>query len=216
MKRFLFCGLLFTALQLRAAQVNVSFTNSPNSVISDANPTGQSFTIETSGIEGWISNVTLSLKLSGGYNGDLYAYLTSDNGGFVVLLNRVGKTDSNPFGSEDGGMTITLSDSAASDVHTYGGLSGGTLSGAWQPDARNIDPQLVLDSDARTAYFSSFHNRNPNGTWTLFIADFASGGQTTLVEWRLNIQAVPEPSSAALGLLALGTWFFIRRRSTPN
>jgi hypothetical protein len=42
---------------------------------------------------------------------------------------------------------------------------------------------------------------NPNGTWTLFLADeSAGGGQSSLVSWSLSISAVPEPTNVALGI----------------
>ena len=46
-----------------------------------------------------ISEVTVGVDLSGGYNGDLYASLAGTNGGFAVLLNRVGvsRTAKPPF-----------------------------------------------------------------------------------------------------------------------
>ena len=38
-----------------------------------------------------IQNVTVNLNFTGGWNGDLYAYLSHGNG-FSVLLNRPGRT----------------------------------------------------------------------------------------------------------------------------
>ena len=42
------------------------------------------------GTGGIITKLTVSLNISGGYNGDLYAYLAGPNGGFAVHLNRAG------------------------------------------------------------------------------------------------------------------------------
>jgi subtilisin-like proprotein convertase family protein len=195
-----------------ASAQHYSFTNSTSASVPDANPNGIFSTIDVSGIPGTITDVTLSVNISGGYNGDLYAYLSGDNGGFSVLLNRVGRTDSDPTGYSDPGMDILFSDSAAGDVHLYGGNSGAPLTGTWQPDARNTDPQLALDTDPRTAPLSSFDNRNPNGTWVLFLGDFANESQSTLVSWTLNIDAVPEPSSASLLMIGLAIFWAMRRR----
>jgi subtilisin-like proprotein convertase family protein len=206
-------SVLFTLIAFSAAaQQHYSFTDTVNTAIPDANPNGLFSSINVAGIPGEISNVTLSLNISGGYNGDLYAYLSSDNGGFTVLMNRVGRTGANPIGYSDAGFDVTFSDFATSDVHTYGGNGGNELTGTWQPDARNIDPQLSVDADPRTAFLSSFDNRTPNGTWVLFVGDFANESQSTLVTWTLNFDAVPEPSSLSLFAVCLGIWWLRMKR----
>jgi hypothetical protein len=50
--------------------------------------------------------------------------------------------------------------------------------------------------------FDSYNGLNPNGTWTLFIADLSAGAQSQLVSWELDITAVPEPVNVALGIFA--------------
>ena len=50
---------------------------------------------------------------------------------------------------------------------------------------------------------------NPNGAWTIFFADMASGpgspaSTSTLVGWSLEITAVPEPANVALGIFGGG------------
>jgi hypothetical protein len=118
--------------------------------------------------------------------GDLYAYLLHDTG-FSVLLNRPGRSAANPFGSAAGGLTLTFDDRAAVDAHTTSPGSA-PLSGLRQPDAREIDPAHVLDTSVRTAYLSNFNGLDPNGQWTLFIADLAAGYRATLVRWGLEIE----------------------------
>ena len=52
---------------------------------------------------------------------------------------------------------------------------------------------------------NSFNSSNPNGTWTIFFADMASGGgsqHSTLGSWSLEITAVSEPVNVALGVFA--------------
>src|SRR2546422_5215497 len=97
-----------------------------------------------------ISSITVSLDISGEFNGDLYASLRHDSG-FSVLLNRPGRTADSPSGYGDRGLNITLSDSAPNgDIHSYRAVftpeAGSPLTGTWQPDRRNVDPSLVLDS----------------------------------------------------------------------
>src|ERR1051325_7214519 len=90
-------------------QQQYSYTNVVNTTIPDANPTGLASTIDVSGVAGAVSNVTVFVNVTGAWNGDLYAYLSYDGGGYAVLMNRVGKTDSDPTGYSDTGFTVTFS-----------------------------------------------------------------------------------------------------------
>src|SRR5688572_4755667 len=91
--KFLVAVAVLTALILPGAKAAV-YTydfNGINTAIPDGNLNGFSDTRTISGIPGsggapQISYVTVALNISGGYNGDLYAYLVH-NSGFVVLLN---------------------------------------------------------------------------------------------------------------------------------
>jgi hypothetical protein len=136
-----------------------------------------------------ISVISVTLNISGGYNGDLYACLNY-GGVLVPLLNRVGVTSGNAFGYGVAGMDVTLSGQATTDIHFYGTLTSPCVC---QPDGRNIGPQSAPGSfdTASRASFGSFHNMNPNGTWTLFIADLSAGAQSQLGDWSLGIAAVP-------------------------
>jgi len=144
-----------------------------------------------------IVDVNVRLRIDGGYNGDLYGYLVHSTG-FAVLLNRSGRTGSDPFGYADAGFNITLDGSAATDIHSYGGNSGNQLTGTWQADARNVDPATVTDASSRSAYLSSFNTLDADGSWTLFLADMSGGDVSTLVSWGLDIEVVPEPTTWAL------------------
>jgi len=156
-----------------------------------------------------IENVTVTINLSGGWNGDLYAYLVHDSG-FSVLLNRPGRSESNPDGSATVGMQITFDDSAASDVHTAIPMSGGGVIGTYQPDGRITDPLVVLDTDPRPAMLSSFIGLDASGTWTLFVADQNPGDESTLQSWSLTIVGVPEPGAALLAIF--GALSLLRRK----
>lgn len=128
-----------------------------------------------------------------------------------MLLNRPGKTSVSTVGSPSSGFDVTFSDDAFSDLHTM--IPGsGLVTGYWQPDAREIDPDLVVDTDPRTAYLSSFQGLTANGTWTLFVADNSAGDQSTLVGWGLTILGTPEPSRAMLLMLGAAGMLMRRRR----
>ena len=202
-------ALLSLGLSAPAALYNSGFAN--GTTILDGNVNGWSDTRTVAGLGTAISSVSVTLNLSGGYNGDLYAYL-SYNGSRVVLLNRVGVGSGDSFGYDSSGMSITLADNGAGgNIHVYG---GGTMSGTFAADGRNISPLASAGSfdAAGTQTFSTSFGpghaggaMNPNGDWTLFIADVSGGGGTSsFVSWSLDITttAVPEPVNLALGIFA--------------
>jgi subtilisin-like proprotein convertase family protein len=156
-----------------------------------------------------IENVTVHLNFSGGWNGDLYAYVLHDSG-FAVLLNRPGRSLSALDGSATVGMQVTFDDSAFADIHTAIPLNGGAVTGTYQPDGRETDPYNTLNSDARTAMLADFIGLDPNGEWKLFVADQSPGETSTLQSWSMTLTAVPEPSVALLG--GLGVLFLLRRK----
>jgi subtilisin-like proprotein convertase family protein len=158
-----------------------------------------------------IDLITVTLNITGGWNGDLYAYLVHDTG-FSVLLNRPGRTLATPDGSASSGMVVTLEDAAATDIHTGIPMSGGSFTATFQPDGRNVDPLVVLDTTPRTAPLSSFNGLSADGGWTLFVADQSPGSTSTLASWTLNISGIPEPGSTALCGVAAALLLRRRRR----
>jgi subtilisin-like proprotein convertase family protein len=188
--------------------------------IPDANLTGWSSTVVFSDLPRTIQNVSVNLQISGGYNGDLYAYLWFD-GKMVPLLNRVGVGSGSTFGSSTQGMNITLADGDYINVHDASSEVG-PLTGTYNPDGRAISPLSAkgeFDANqfgsADLVKFSTFSGKNPNGAWTVFFADTAGGDQSQLVSWGLEINAVPEPANVALGIcgLVFGAHLLWNRRS---
>ncbi|MBM3884032.1 MAG: PEP-CTERM sorting domain-containing protein [Verrucomicrobia bacterium] len=168
-----------------------------------------------------ITEVKITLDIQGGYNGDLYGYLTYGTG-FAVLLNRTGRTASAPFGYADSGFSVTLADAAPNgDIHNYQltlDPGGSALTGTWQPDARNVHPATALDTTARGAFLNAFNTFDPNGSWTLYLADVSPVGTATLTGWGLEISGtspIPEPGGLwpflALGAAAVGFRAWQRR-----
>jgi subtilisin-like proprotein convertase family protein len=155
-----------------------------------------------------IDSLQVTLTISGGWNGDYYAYLKHGASGFSVLLNRAGVTGTSPYGYGDSGFNLTLSDAAPNgDVHFYQNVfnpNGSSLTGTWQPDGRNVDPDVVTGSSSRDAMLNSFAGLDPNGSWTLFVADDSAGGIGTLTGWGLSITAETVPEPGAVGLLGIG------------
>lgn len=201
------------ATTARAAVTSYDF-NSINAVIPDGNVTGWSDTRLIEDLDGeYVHDVNVRINITGGYNGDLYGYLVHSTG-FAVLLNRTGKTSGDAFGYGHTGFDVTIDDDATTynnDIHLYASLSttptptysgGGQLEGSWLEDGRNANPATVTDGSSRNALLNSFENTLANGTWTLFLADFANGDESMLVSWGLDIDSeltpVPEPVTWAL------------------
>lgn len=214
-------GLATAALLLASsteAQTNFSGTVAVNQNIPDGNPVGLVSQTTLSGLTGNISSMSLSLDITGGYNGDLYAYLVGPNGSSVVLFNRVGLSSTSDFGYSDSGFNITLTNGAP-DLHFYQSgsytLDSGQLIGSWAPDGATISPNSPGSAfDGTTAgNFNLFNNTDPNGEWTLFVADLANGGgQSVFVDWTLTIVTVPEPQTWALLIGGAGALLALRRR----
>lgn len=189
--------------------------------IPDNDPSGVARTFQTSGLPvGVPYDLTVSLSVEptgfGAFNGDYYAYLlheTPSGSEFrqAVLMNRVGSSASQPNGYSDSGFRLTFSDSALQDVHQYrvsfGGAPSGWVSGTWQPDGRPVDPLVAMDTSPRSALLTPLGQMDPNGQWTLFVADMEAGGTGKLTGWEVRAVAfVPEPAGVLLlgmGLLAL-------------
>jgi len=170
-------------------------------IIPDGNLSGWSDTRTLAGLDGTIGDISVTLSLANGWNGDLYAYLTHGSG-FTVLLNRVG-TPGLTYGYADTGFAITLSDAGTPGLHNYQSgpysLNGnGQLTGTWQPDGVGFAA-------------GGFVGLDPNGTWTLFIVDYETEGVTLVSSWGLDMTLVPIPEvetwiAAALAGLFGACW----------
>lgn len=194
-------------------------TNAPIA-IPDNNSLGIQQSMEVTGLLDNIASISVTLAISGTgggmFNGDLFVSLQHQSG-YAVLLNRVGTTGVNSFGYADNGFNITLA-STGYDIHNYQSASynlgtSGELTGTWAPDGRAVDPDYVVASDSRTATLESFNGLDPNGTWTLFVADMSMNGQASLDSWGLDITIVPEPSALSLMLLAASAVVRFRRKT---
>lgn len=201
-----------TLLTVLGAHAGIISYGAQSGQVPDNSTVGFATTANASGYQPTITAVSVTLNITGGFNGDLYAYL-SHGGVLLPLLNRVGVSgtgDGNDVGYLETGLNLTLDPAAANDVHFYRDYSpayngSGQLTGTWQPDGRSIDPasdRALFDSAGRLT-FASFNGLDPNGMWTLFIADLSPGGQSELAGWALSVTAVPEPVNAALGFLAV-------------
>lgn len=205
----LFCAVLLAFAVQVSASLTTNFSGSfaNSGYVPDANFNGWSDTrnLNVTEYAGFtVTDVQVTLNISGGWNGDLYGYLVHDSG-FVVLLDRVGNSTFSPYGYGEAGFTgVTLADDVAhTSIESYGGsanaaaaLSGGTY-----------------NSQGSTLN-TSFDTLNVNGNWTLFLADLSSGDISQVTGWTLTIEAVPEPTTWAMLIVAstFGAWHLAQRR----
>lgn len=221
-----FCAAPALAQQSRDLVAGESGISQP---IPDNDPSGIVRTFTASGLAtGRPYEITVSLSVEptgfGAFNGDYYAYLFHETPlgsdfGLAILMNRVGSSAGMPNGYSDSGFSLTFSDSASQDIHQYrvslGGAPSGLVSGNWQPDGRRVDPLVSLDTSPRTAFLGPLGQMDPNGQWTLFVADMEAGGTGKLTGWEVRATAVV-PEAPALMLLGIGSVAcvaFRRRRS---
>jgi subtilisin-like proprotein convertase family protein len=199
-----------------SAQVTNNYLFSVNQAIPDGSFSGLSLAANVAGVDGHIVQVSVDLDVTGGFNGDLYAYLVAPGGGLAVLLNRPGVTNGNPFGYSNAGLNITLDDSGGNyNVHYYQnhnpGYSGQQLIGNWAADGENVDPlSLAVGSTSPTATLASLAGSTPNGQWVFFIADLSGGSQGTLVSVGINVVTIPEPTPWQMALVGSSLLLLIR------
>lgn len=223
--RLKFSAILLSAVLIAVgapAQTTNSFFQAVNTDVLDDNPNGVSSTINVNSLFGSIASLSVSLNITNGYNGDLYGYLyNSSSGGFAVLLNRVGVQGADPFGYGDSGFHVTFT-LATNNIHFYQDQSyaldgDGALLGSWGVDGRDIDPatnSATLGSTSPTSLLDSFVGTNPNGNWTLFLADMSGGYVSYWQDWQIDLVTVPEPATASIfGVAIVGIAAYYRRRS---
>jgi len=172
------------------AQATLSFTGpggggsgdytvstSPAITIPDNTPSGVAYSINFAASGLSISDITVSLNLSGGYNGDIYAYL-SHGSQISTLLNGPST------GLSGSGMNVTFTEGTSSPIPT---TSSAYLTGSYTANTE----------------LATFNSTDPNGNWTLFFSDLSPGDTSTLNSFSLDITAVPEPINVALGVLGV-------------
>jgi subtilisin-like proprotein convertase family protein len=191
-------AIVVATTRLLQAQTIESYTFTTNRLVPDGDASGLSDVRSVPSAIGQITSLSVRLKITGEFNGDIYGYLRHSSG-FTVLLNRPGKTAANDFGYADSGFNVTFQTGATNgDVHIYENsmtpAAGFPLTGFWQPDGRNVDPATVTDASPRTTSLTNFNNLNATGTWTLYLADVASGGTNMLTEWGIDITGSARPT----------------------
>jgi subtilisin-like proprotein convertase family protein len=177
-------AMLIVTLVLTAslAQATLTYDTTLPVTIVDGNVVGVAVQGTVSGVGTVLTSITVGFNITGGFDGNLYAYLVAPNGTVVTLLNHIGTGLGSLAAGFGNGFSLATT---GADLYSTAanGTVGQQLTGTFQ----------VTD-------LSAFNGINANGTWTLFFADTVTGGgNATLNSWTLNITAVPEPVTMALG-----------------
>src|SRR5688572_30596421 len=126
MKNYKIVGLLVwmalgtgTMVQGQSATVTTNFSVSLAIPDNDPNGVANTQVINYPDLISTVLDINIGLNITGGFNGDLYAYLTDGNG-ISILLNRAGRSATAPFGYPDAGFNVVVDDEAANgDIHNY-------------------------------------------------------------------------------------------------
>ena len=191
-KIILSIGLTLALTSLAPAAMVTDFNNT-GGVIADNGAAGLVQTITTT-YQGTITAVSLSFNISGGYNGDLYGYLSYNDGVHpaqtLEVLNRMGGGSTVASGAGFAGVTLMDGGSLGNIHAALPGAGTAVAVGSYLPDSAGV------------TFASTFGGMKAGGTWTLAFFDRLASDQSTLGGWSLNIEGaqVPEPINVALGV----------------
>jgi uncharacterized repeat protein (TIGR01451 family) len=175
-----------------------AFANTNRITIPDAGtPTHYPSSITVSGVQGVVGRVAVVLSnLWHTFPQDLDVLVTNATGERTVLM------------SDAGGTTLATNVTLTVDDGTDGPVSQGAqlVTGAYQPVDYEPGDSLPLPAPAAPypATLAQFNGLNPNGTWSLFVADDTPGDQGEIAAgWSLLIYTItPVNQLTDLQLLA--------------
>jgi uncharacterized repeat protein (TIGR01451 family) len=154
-------------------------------------------TISVSGLTGLVGKVTVSLNgVTHGFPDDIDVILVSPSGQKVVLMSDTG-----------GGHSITNLNLSFDDSATAGlPDSAQIVSGSYKPTdfepGDNFPPPAP--AGAVSTFMSAFNGSNPNGNWSLYVVDDATGDSGSISSWSLAITTI-NPVSPAINLVVTVT-----------
>jgi uncharacterized repeat protein (TIGR01451 family) len=136
--------------------------------------------ISVSNLLGVISKVTVSLEnVTHSFPSDMDILLISPAGQKLLLMSDVGGSFS------ASGVTLNFDDNAAASLPAAAPL----VSGTFKPT--DHEPGDILPAPAPVGPYTSrldvFSGSNPNGNWSLFVADDSGGDDGSIGGWSLNI-----------------------------
>jgi len=155
------CAGQSSTLTATNLQPTVTFSNTTDFNIPDANATGITSNISVSGLTGTVGNqiVNVTLNINHTYDGDLDISLRCPNGTVIVLSTDNG-------GTGDNYINTVFSPTATTNV------TAGTA-----PFTGTFLPEQL---------FSGLSGCTLNGTWSLLVADDGGGDIGTLLDWSIT------------------------------
>jgi uncharacterized repeat protein (TIGR01451 family) len=153
-------------------------------------------TISVSGLTGLVGKVTVSLNgVSHGFPDDVDVLLVSPSGQKVVLMSDAGG------GHSITNLNLTFDDSAASGLPDTAAIVSGTYKPTDFESGDNFPP---APAGAVATFLSAFNGSNPNGNWSLYVVDDATGDSGLITSWSLSIETI-SPVAPAVNLVVTVT-----------
>ncbi len=154
--------------------------------------------INVSGVSGNVYKVTVKLKnLTHSWPGDIDMMLVGPNGANAIVMSDA--TDTSGLGITN--ISFTIDSDAANPMPSTGGpaLADGST---YQPTNYGTGDVFLAPAPAPSGNTSlyAFNGIDPNGTWSLYISDDASGDTGVLAGgWELNITTdfCPTPTATS-------------------
>ncbi len=137
------------------------FSNTTPLTISANDPNIIQSTIDVAGLDGTIRDLNVTVDIEHSWTADLEISLIAPSGERITLV------------SGEGGSGDHFRETTFDDASTL------TISGAVAPFSNTFRPQEKL---------SQFNGLDPNGTWTLIIADQASADGGQLNHWSVSVE----------------------------
>jgi subtilisin-like proprotein convertase family protein len=166
--------------------------------------------IAVAGVTDLVAQITVTVTgFSHSFPDDVGALLVGPTGAAAVLFNGPGS------GSAVTGLTWTFDDAAASALPTTGAL----VSGTFRPSNGYPTDNFLAPAPAGpyANALSGFAGLDPNGSWSLYVVDFAAGDTGSISGgWSVSLTTapIPEPATWALWFAGMGLMgAMVRRRS---
>ena len=159
-------------------------TTLPDGLLTGAPATPYPANIFVSGLSGSISKMTLTLNnMTAARPDDMEMVLVGPNGAKLVVISDVGGQ------SAIGNTTLTLDDAATSllpnetliTAGSYRPTSVNSGAGALFPAPAPGAPYAFAAPFGAATFATAFGGSDPNGTWSLYVVDDATGGGTSSI-----------------------------------
>jgi uncharacterized repeat protein (TIGR01451 family) len=170
------------------------FTNNTAIIIPDhGSASPYPSTISVSGLTGLVGKVTVTLKgVTHGFPDDIDMILVNPSGQKVVLMSDTGG------GHSITNLNLTFEDGASSGLPDSAQIVSGTYKPTDFEAGDNFPPPAP--AGAVGASLSAFNGSNPNGNWSLYVVDDATGDAGLISSWSIAITTI-NPVSPAVNLV---------------